>query len=85
MKNLCFLYTKSFENGLEILEPQLKHQIPEVVNSIKSDLRNRRLRDDYKKFLELALIFLWKEDHLTLKKPGACHHARWKKFQIKTL
>ena len=38
-KNLCFLDTQSFENGLEFLEPQLKDQIPEVVNCIETYLK----------------------------------------------
>ena len=67
---MCSLYTKSFEDGLEFLEPQLKDQKPEVVNFIETSLKNRRLRDVYKKFQELALIFSGKGDHLTLRKPG---------------
>ena len=51
---MCFLYSKSFENGLEFLEQQLKDQTREVVNFIATYLKNRRVRDDYKKFFELA-------------------------------
>lgn len=65
------------ENGLEELELQLKLQIPHITEFIKKHLNMEHVRDDYKELLQLCLQFLGVENNFKIRKPGACHHARW--------
>ena len=44
----------AYENGLEILKPSLKEQIPELIAFIKRYMEKQLPRDDYKELLELA-------------------------------
>lgn len=67
----------SFETGLEELEPSLKNEVTNVIESIRKFLKEQQPRDDYKELLQLSLIFLGVTDEIKFKKPGALHHARW--------
>ena len=46
---------------------------------IKKQLLQQQVRDDYREYLELSIIFLGKvpADDVKFKAPGATHHARW--------
>ena len=67
----------NYENGLEGLEPLLLSKINYTVTFINEYLQKRHLRDEYKELLELSLLFLGTKDDIRIRKPGACHHARW--------
>lgn len=52
----------------------------DIINFVEETLmKDNVLRDDYKEFLKLTLIFLGKSDPSSVHfyPPGAIHHARW--------
>ena len=53
--------------------------IQQVASFATSELTNHQPRDDYKEFLELALLFLGVVPPRGVRflAPGAYHHARW--------
>ena len=73
------------ESGLEALEPLLRSNIYCIVSFIKEYLQKQQPRDDYKELLELSLLFLGETDDIRIRKPGACHHARWMSKAIYSL
>jgi hypothetical protein len=51
-----------------------------LINFCRVNLQEKWRRSDYKEFLELILLFLGSDietNQITVKKPGAFHHARW--------
>jgi len=51
----------------------------DIIEFCTQQLQKNHYRDDYKELIELILIFLGgcPSDEITIKKPGAIHHARW--------
>lgn len=70
-----------FSSGIE--DDVVKTMLNDVIKDIKifctHHLDQNYSRDDYKEFLELALVFLGGNlpRRITFKAPGAIHHARW--------
>lgn len=70
-----------FSCGVE--DDEVKIILNDVICNVKTfcsnELKQNYSRDDYKEFLELALIFLGGDEQskITFKTPGAIHHARW--------
>ena len=58
---------------------RLPDLVTEALEFVQAALEESYARDDYKEFLELALIFLGGEPHngVNFKAPGAVHLARW--------
>lgn len=71
----------------QILHPELQTQVGLIVSFIKTSLQEKWPRDDYREFLELALIFLEgnQSGKINFKKPEAFHHARWMSKAIYSL
>lgn len=77
-KDWSIIDKTNIKNGLEGLEPKLQEKIPHVVFFLKNQLKEQQSRADYKEFVELCLLFLGAADEtVELRKPGACHHARF--------
>lgn len=50
----------------------------EIISFCEQKLEEKVVRDDYKEFLELTLIFLGHNaDNIKFRLPGPMHHARW--------
>jgi len=51
----------------------------DIIEFCRRQLKENHYKDDYKELIELILIFLGgcPSDEITIKTPGAIHHARW--------
>lgn len=69
----------AFRNGLEdeIVRAKISDdECNEMKNFCREKLTHTHIRDDYREFIELALIFLG-EDDIPFRLPGPTSHARW--------
>lgn len=64
------------DDNVKIKTEDISHNIIEFCNQ---QLKKQHVRDDYKEFLELVLIFLgeFSSIKIIIKTPGEIHHARW--------
>ena len=63
----------------EVVRDEVADVRDSVLDFVSLNLRGKQYRDDYKEFLELTALFLNAEysAELTVRAPGAVHHARW--------
>jgi len=75
-----FSQLQASANGHTISATQLKLKV-EVVQALRHHLESGFVRDDYKEFLELCLVYatgtVGEVKSFTFKYPGALHNARW--------
>lgn len=72
--------TSKFKPGIQddIIRDRLDVVKADVVEFCKNEIMKGCVRDDYKEFLDLTLIFLDEhEGTVKFRLPGPMHHARW--------
>src|SRR5215469_1463036 len=55
------------------------NDLSRIIDLLRNNLENQQPREDYREFLELALIFVGESPAhgVSFCVPGAAHHARW--------
>lgn len=65
--------------NLSPYSPEVQDTIKKWIGELLLILQNQLTlkRDDYRKFVDLCLVFLGVNNTIAFKKPGALHKARW--------
>jgi len=75
------LYTEKFRPGTinEFIQKNLSDVRSDVIHSVVDYLQIKQPREDYRELVELTIIFLGgvPPRGISLRIPGAIHHARW--------
>lgn len=54
-----------------------KNDIAEIISYVDNVLKTQLPRHDYDELLQLTLLFLGRNSKVSVRAPGAIHHARW--------
>jgi len=72
---------QNYQSGIinEKVKGHLGNDLSRIIDLLRNNLENQQPREDYREFLELALIFVGESPArgVSFRVPGAVHHARW--------